>query len=263
MTTTTMTIKEALQVQPEELATMTLEEVQTVADTLERSTAKQARLKLDVVKGTLEARRKEAKKAGNEEEAKEVQAVENSVKKKVAKKAKPKLKAPKQEAMELEEEEEEGQAEEPKEEPKPKKAPKPKKKEDEAEAGEDEELKAIKKKMAELEKENAKLKAEVFPNRLERKGKAPLVAQTFKKVQDVQKVLVERPLELMIYAHEGIDDKPTAFIVLYMNEEILVLLDRSREANTTLTLDTKSVTEKSLKINNRECPYVYYLAEKK
>lgn len=258
----TYTITEALAVFPEDLKSKPLEEVQAIADALATSTAKKAKLKLDLVIGTLEARRKEAKKSGDSAAEQDVKAIENSLKKKPRsnkpKKVAPKKEEPKQEELPLEEKPEEV-AEEPKPKSPKKAAPKKEKTEKGAEGTSDKELLE---KLAALEKENAKLKNKIFPDVIERKDKAPLVAQDLPNVKDVQKILIERPLELFMYCHEGLDDNSTVFTVLFMNEEILVLLDRSRQANTTLTLQVKNMRQRSVTIDKRECPFRFYLSEK-
>lgn len=283
-TSTTFTIKQALAITPEAIALLPLDAMQALADALATSEDKRAKRKLDLVAGTLEGLRKQAKKAGDKISEAEFKAVENSVKK-VGKK-KPVVKA-KPEAPEVAEESEqaelplddaqpEAQPEAPKKKPVAKPKTKAKKVAEEVEEAPEaeadkkpakpakpakvtDEVAELKKQLAKLEKEKALLQAEIFPKVIEREKGADLESLALPTVQDVQKLLIERPLQTFLYVHEGLDDKPTAFTVLFMNEEILVLLDRSRQKNTTLTLLVKNMTVKTVKIDNRECPFTFYL----
>lgn len=118
------------------------------------------------------------------------------------------------------------------------------------------------KQIDELKAENAKLKADIFPAEIEMtKGK--LVATDFKEVLDVQKALIEKPYQVYIQVHEGLDDIATTFLVVFMNENKLILVDKSREKDTTLDLFTKDMTKTTVMIDKRPCPFKFYVKESK
>jgi hypothetical protein len=76
---------------------------------------------------------------------------------------------------------------------------------------------------------------------------------------------MKQPMSLYCYVDERFDDKHTQFLVLYANEEIIVMLDRTREKNTTITLKTSEVQGTTLKFpkDKNTYEYAFYIREKK
>lgn len=283
MQTIQFTVKQAMSLMPEALAKLSLEELQTVAEVLKGSSDKRAERKLDLVKGVLEARRKEAKKAGETDREKEIRAIENSIKKPKAEQDKLPLDG--EEADKPEEQPQnsakstnsrqkpkltinrnsKNQKPEPETKPdaKPEPKPQPQSKPEQTDKMKElqKQMKEFQKQMKELAEENRALKGKLFPDEIEINDGVVVEAIKLPELADIQRVLQDRPYKLMMYVHEGIDDQLTAFTVLFANEAILVLLDRSREINSTMTLQVKDMTESSVRIDNRDCPFNFYLTQ--
>ena len=251
-----MTLVDALKFTVEELQEKSLEELQELHNILSASKQKKARLQADLVAGIMNAKQKEQAKAQAQQEeqqdAQEVAAtVENSVKVKPKKKVTTKKKA-----------DAEAQAEQ-KEEDKPKKAPKKKVTAKKADAGEKpleemskEELLAYVKAMQE------KQAREIFPEVIEGE-KVRFTQIKLETIQDIQKLLVEKPYQLYLFADERLNEL-TQFIVLFANDEIIVLLDRNQQRNTTVTLKTEQLKADHIVFEKEgKFAYRFYIREAK
>ena len=143
--------------------------------------------------------------------------------------------------------------------------PTPKKAENKSEA---QDVKALKAELEALRKENATLKMELFPKEFESKGGATYSQFDMKTIGDLQKSLLETPLQLYAQIHEGIDDVATTMLLTYVNDNIILLVDKSRQIDSTLTLYCKEANFKNgdrmtVKIDGKDCPIRFYLRQPK
>ena len=224
------TLVQAMQFTVEDLQAKTLEELQELHSILSASKQKRARLQADLVAGIMSAKKKEAK----EKAQTETQAVENSKKRKatVKKKAQADEKQAKADAQADEKQADEKQAQALK-----KKATKKKATTKKAQAGEKaldemskEELLAY---VKQLQDQKAR---EIFPQAIEGE-KVRFVQVKLETIQDIQKVLLEKPYGLYLFADERLNEL-TQFLVLFANDEVIVLLDRNHQRNSTVTIKT-------------------------
>lgn len=227
-----MTIKQAVTIasSPESLAVLDLEQIEGLIAVLETSGDRKVTRKIDMVKGELEKRRKEVKGTPAE---KEIKAVENSVKKiipKVNGTVKPKTETGTKTTV------------------KPKVQPKANGTKTQP-------------------KSTTKVKPKQQPEKEETKFEFP--AETpdgmkrveFKTVKDLQKALLENPYKIRLFMLEkGMKDL-TAFLVTYANDEVMVLLDLSREINTVAPIDMTTYKDGSVTFDGVVCPVGFYLAK--
>ena len=220
-----MTLVQALQFTVEDLQAKTLEELQELHSILSGSKQKKARLQADLIAGIISAKRKDQKVTAT---------VENSVKPKrraTVKKEKADAQAPVDEKTE-----EKAEAETPK---KKKATPKkvPTKKADSVEKPLEEmskeELLAY---VKQLQEQKAR---EVFPQVIEGE-KVRFTQVKLETIQDIQKVLLEKPYQLYLFADERLNEL-TQFVVLFANDEVIVLLDRNQQRNSTVTIKTEQL----------------------
>lgn len=107
-------------------------------------------------------------------------------------------------------------------------------------------------------------KTEKFPKVIDGQ-KTKYTRTEFENVKAIQDVLLKNPMNLYIFADERIDEKKTQFLVLFASSECLVLLDRNRQKNTTITFEMKNVTATHLKFpkEKSQFEYAFYIREKK
>lgn len=123
-------------------------------------------------------------------------------------------------------------------------------------------MQLMQKQLEELKKENATLKNDMFPETVPTASKTShLVKFQFSEFGEIQSELVASPYKVYAQIHEGLDTNVTTFLVLFMNEEKLVLLDKSREVNTVLDLTVESMKDNHVTIDNRKCPIQFYKLE--
>lgn len=143
---------------------------------------------------------------------------------------------------------------------KPKKVTAKKNEPKKAEASDKEDLLArIEMLEIELEKERqekAGLKGEMFPEELD--GLKKLEASDLK---ELQKLLMHNPYKLYLLMHEGIDEDLTLLHFIYLNDEILVAVDKTREVNSTLTITANNfnLAKKYIKYEGKHCPTQLYI----
>ena len=249
-----ITVAQALALPLDTLQTMSIEGLEAIAEVLATSKDKRATRKLDLVKGLLKGKKAEAPKA-------EPVTVENSTKKPAPKKKAPAKKPTAKKAESVAEPETV-------EEEKPKTAKKPAPKKQEAEAPKapkslkrptskkkdlskmsPEELKAY---VAELEE-----KAEGMPKEIKGEN-VHLKRVEFDTIEDIQKHLLAKPFQLFLLADEKQDENLTQFQVLFANAEILVLLDRNRQKNSTVNVDVSKMTAEHLVFDKLKFSYAFY-----
>lgn len=256
---TNLTIKQALALPLETLQAMPIEELKALHSTLKESTQKPATRKADLVAGIIKGIQK-ASKVVAEVTSPQAELVENSVK--APSKKKPSKKALKEQVKEAEAEA--------KEEPKKPSKKQPKKEEAEAKEEAPKKAKSFKRKAgkkADVTKmsqeelvEYAKTlqaQAEQFPEVI--KGeKSSYELIEFDTIQDMQKHLLTSPMKLYMFLDEKMDEELTQFLVLFVNQDIIVLLDRNRQKDTTLTLKQEQVSEEEITINKVKFKYAFY-----
>jgi hypothetical protein len=272
-----MTISNALQLTIEDLQAMSTEELTSLHSMLVVSKQKKASRKLDLVEGVLKGRKADKPEPQAEPEP---ETVENSVKtpKKPTVKAggkKPTVKKPspkktpqeqldaiqKKQEEQAEQENEQEEQEERKEEKKP--TPKP----TSLKKTKEEQPDLTKMSQAELLEyvKQLEAKTETFPEVIAG-TKVDFKKAEFENVQEIQQFLLKRPYELFLFCDEKYDDnKHTCFIVLFANPEVVVLLDRNRQKNTTITLKTEQLTATHLLFpkDKAKFEYSFYTKEKK
>ena len=73
----------------------------------------------------------------------------------------------------------------------------------------------------------------------------------------------EKPYQLYLFADERLNEL-TQFIVLFANDEIVVLLDRNQQRNTTVTIKTEQLKAEYIVFEKEgKFPYCFYLREAK
>lgn len=253
--TTNLTIKQALSLPLETLQAMPIEELQSLHSVLKESTQKQATRKADLVSGIIKGLKK-ASQVVAEVTSPQPELVENSVKAPSKKKPSKKKK--------------EAEAETVAEEPKKPAKKQPKKQEEKVEEEAPKKPKSLKRKAekkADVTKmsqeeliEYAKtLQAEVeqFPEVISgEKSSYELIE--FDTIKDMQVHLLANPMKLYVFADEKIDDELTQFLVLFVNQDIIVLLDRNRQKDTTITLKQEQVDAEHITMNKTKFKYAFY-----
>jgi hypothetical protein len=282
-----MSITTALQLTIEDLQGMSNEDLRTLHSLLADSKQKKASRKLDLVEGVLKGRKEEKPEQEEPKEEKTPEPIENSVKtpskKPTVKGKKPTVKTggkkptekkptpqeqldaiqKKQEQQAEQENEQEQEQEQKKQEQEKKPAPKPKS----LKKPKEEQIDLTKLSQAELLEyvKQLEAKTETFPETIEG-SKVDFKKIEFDNVQEIQKLLVKRPYELFLFCDEKYDDnKNTCFIVLFANPEIVVLLDRNRQKNSTITLKTEQLTATHLLFpkDKTKFEYAFYTKEAK
>jgi hypothetical protein len=267
------TIKAVLAMPIEALQAKPLEELNVLHTTLKASADKKAHRKADLIQGIMNGMKK-ALKAVTDTVQGELLPIENSVKAKPKAKKAPSKKAPvikNPEAHAVAE-----QVEAPTEAPKAttKKAPSKKAptKKEEAPATEEapkapKSLKRIKKAKpnmdemtAEQLKEYAKSleeKTEDFPSEIngEKSAYTRIEFDTLKEIQDH---LIKKPMTLFMLVDEKLDENLTHFLVLFANTEIIVLLDRNREKNSTITVKQDKLDAEHITMDKIKFKYSFY-----
>lgn len=256
-----MSITQILSLSVEALQGKNLAELSELHKALNDSKQKKAIKKADLIAGIITAKKKQGEKLPEApkvdeqpsiEEAKELAPVENSTKAPVKPKLKPKTstKAP------LKQQIKEAEADEPKaEEKKPEPQKKPitlKKKRTEApdlSKMSQEELIAYASTLQE--------QSEHFPLEIPAE-KSTYKRTEFETLKDIQKELIERPMTLYIFADERLDDKLTQFLVLFANAEVVVLFDRNRQKNSTITLKAEQLEAENIIIDKKQFKYSFY-----
>lgn len=250
-----MTLIDALKLTVEDLQAKTLEELEELHNILTSSKQKKARLQADIVAGIMHAKRK-AK--AEQADAQEVATVENSVKVKPKKKATVKKVQAQAEADEQDAQAEQKQAEQ-KAEAKKKATTKKATKKTEAKSLEEmtkDELLAYVKAMQEQQAR------EIFPQVIEGE-KVRFVQVKLETIQDIQKILLEKPYRLYLFADERLNEL-TQFVVLFANEEVIVLLDRNQQRNSTVTLKAEQLKQDYILFEKEgKFAYRFYLKEAK
>lgn len=288
--TTYKTIKEVIALTPEQIAEMTVEEMEQLIQVLHTSKSKPARMKLDQIKSLLKKHKADAK---TEEEKKKIASVENSVKKGAQK-------TDEKEGAETPEEilnkisifklksiaKAQGidflpktakKAEiinallyngyVPEQETEQKDAPKSEEKEGKALTTEQalaKEIASLKKKLKEKEDLERQNEGEIFPNELETKGSAKLVKIEVKELSDLQENLLENPFQIYMQAYEGLRTKATTYLVTYASDELVLCVEKSGKEESVLPLDTETVNfeDGHCSIDNFRCPMRFYKIEK-
>jgi hypothetical protein len=259
-----LTITQAININVEELQKYSLVELAELHNFLTTSKQKKAKRKADLVAGLINAKKKEQPK-----EEKEPVAIENSVK------VKPKPKASKKSAGVTEDVEPEKESKPDKSKKvTPKAKPKAEAKaEEKVEPKKPKSLKKDKGEKPDLSKmsqeelvayvQQLEEKVETFPTVIEGQ-KTKYVRTEFDNVTDIQKQLMDNPYATFLFADEKIDDNLTSFLVLFASSEVIVLLDRNREKNTTLTIKTDQLDATHIKFNKAgKFEYSFYIREKK
>ena len=107
-----------------------------------------------------------------------------------------------------------------------------------------------------------KQEREVFPQVIEGE-RVRFVQLKLETIQDIQKVLLEKPYQLYLFADERLNEL-TQFIVLFANEEIIVLLDRNQQRNSTVTIKTEQLKADHIVFEKEgKFAYRFYLREAK
>ena len=272
------TLVQALQFTVEDLQEKSIEELQELHSILSGSKQKKARLQADLVAGIMSAKMS----------AKRKEKVTTTVEKTVENSMKPKRKATvkKKKAEAKTEEKAEAKADAQAQADAPVEAPAQADEKTGEKTGEkvQADTQAQKKKKATPKKANAGEKAleemskeellayvkqlqeqkerEIFPEVIEGE-KVRFKQVKLETIQDIQKLLLERPYQLYLFADEGLNDL-TQFIVLFANDEVIVLLDRNQQRNSTVTIKTEQLKENYI-IFEKEGKFAYrfYIREAK
>ena len=238
-----MTLAQALQFTVDDLQAKTLEELNELHSILSRSKQKKARLQADLVAGIMTAKKKA-----------EAEAKATKTKKKVTAKKKATATATATAEAEAKAEAEANTTVE--NSVKPKKAVQKKKADKSLEEMTREELLAY---VKQLQEQKAR---EVFPQVIEGE-KVRFVQVKLETVHDIQNVLLDKPYRLYLFADER-SNELTQFLVLFANEEIVVLLDRNQQRNSTVTIKTEQLKENYIVFEKEgKFAYRFYIREAK
>lgn len=246
-------LTDALQVQPEEMDKLTLAELAELHNTLAGSKQKKARLQADIVASKIKQKKATTQeqlnaimdKMDKEENEAELVPVENSVKPSI-KKPIAKMKSKQDAKPETKKEEK------PKAKATPKKSNKPKSLED---MNQEELLVYIQK----MQEQQAK---EIFPEVIDGE-KIRFVQSKLETIKDMQNALIENPMSVYLYMDEKLDDDLTQFTVLFANSDVIVMLDRTRQKNTTITLKPEQLKDGHFTDKNGKFPIRFYIREVK
>lgn len=284
---TEFTLTSAMSLTLEQLQVLPTEALNEAMNTLKASAQKKAGRKADLIAGILKGRSKEAE-AGEPEASEQLELVpvENSVKApkkpkasgmKMTSKTPKGKKAPKPEPEAdgemLADAKFHGDAEA---KPKKTKAPKAKAKAETPEPtkAEPKKSKSLKRKKSDApdvdkmsEKElrelakNLTAKVNMFPDEIRGENTSYVNIENFETVKEMQKFIIENPLRLHVFADEKLDDNLTQFLVLFVNEDVIVLLDRNRDKNTTLTVPMKNFTADTITFDKMKFKYSFYVRQ--
>lgn len=259
-----MTIVEALKYTVEELQEKSLTELEELHSILSASKQKKARLQADLVAGIMNAKKKEVKeKAQTQTEVK----AENSVKTKVKLKAQAQADAQASAEQKKKKVTKKAEAKTEEKAKAPKKTPKKKATEKEATKKAEQTEKPLEEMtreelLAYVKAMREKQAREIFPEVIEGE-KVRFTQVKLETIHDIQKVLLEKPYQLYLFADERLTEL-TQFIVLFANDEIVVLLDRNQQRNSTVTLKTEQLKADYIVFEREgKFSYRFYIREAK
>lgn len=277
-TTTSLTVTQALALPLETLQAMDVQMLQDVHSVLASSPQKKATRKADLVTGIIKGLKKATSDVVETVQA-ELLPVENSVKtpsKKRPGKAKVKPEPKEEEILEVDGTEPKAETTVPKKKAPGKKAPSKALKEQIKEADEEvkeeepKKPKSLKKKKApkpDMKKmsqeeliEYAKTLQEAtedFPSIIPGE-KASYTRLDMDTIEDIQKHLLEKPMHLYVYVDEKLDESLTQFLVVFVNAEVLVMIDRNRQVNTTVTVPQKDLDSEYMTFSKAKFKYSFY-----
>lgn len=272
-TTTTLTVQQALAMPLETLQAMDVQMLTDLHSVLKASSNKKATRKADLVSGIIKGLKKASDTVVETVQA-ELLPVENSVKKKAPKKKAPVKAQPDnvEEITEADGTQPEAETTIPKKKAPGKKAPKKADAEQEAEAKEEAPKvpKSLKKKKAPKpnpEKmtqeeliEYAKTLQEAtedFPSEIPG-DKASYTRIDLDTIEDIQNHLVTNPMHLYVFMDEKLDETLTQFLVVFVNADVLVMIDRNRQVNTTVTIPQKDLDADFMKFDKAKFKYSFY-----
>jgi hypothetical protein len=240
---------DALQVQPEAMENLEMSELLELHSVLRSSKQKKAKLQADIVGAQISKRTKAMKEAQEEQPEENLVLVENSVKTPIKPKVtttnkKPVAKTTSKPKATTKVEDK----------PKAKATSKPKPKALE-EMSQEELLSYIQ----QMQEQQAK---EIFPEVIDA-NTIQFKQVKVDTVQDMQKFIIEHPMSLYLYMDEKLDNDLTQFTVLFANPEIVVMLDRTRQKNTTITLKPEQLKDGHYTDKNGKFPIRFYLREVK
>jgi hypothetical protein len=258
----------ALTLTVEEMQALSLAKLSELHNQLaeEPKSNKKARLQKDMIAGIIKSKTSEAK-AKKEAEQQELQLVENSAKPKTKAKGKagkskgaigkkaPKIPADKVEAHAIAEQAE-PEAEKPK-----KKAGKLSKKATVKKPDLKKVPKDVQEYVSHLETEAIK-----FPEVMEGE-KFDFVKRDFEELRDLQKALLENIYSVYLFIDEKIDDELTQFLVTYANENLILVVDKSRNSDTIVQIHPEELQEGKYTYKEGKqtfsFDYSFYIKEKK
>ena len=254
------TLVQAMTYTVEDLQEKTLEELQELHSLLIKSKQKKARLQADLVAGIMSAKRKEQKA---ETETQASATVENSMKpkRKSTVKKKADAQAPAETPAPADEKTGEKVQADTQQAQKKKAAKKVEAKkadnvEKPLEEMSKEELLAY---VKQLQKQKAR---EIFPQVIEGE-KVKFTQVKLETIKDIQKTLLEKPYQLYLFADERLNEL-TQFVVLFANDEVIVLLDRNCQKNSTVTIKTEQLRVEHIVFEKEgKFAYRFYIREAK
>lgn len=246
---TNLTITQLIKLPVEELQAMEIAQLEELHTIAKESKQKPAKRRADLISGIIAGKKKEAKK-----EEKELELVENSAKLKAPKKkAKAEKKEPQKKAKKEEKEEEQKEEVKAEEKPKKKSLKRPKKEQPNVKQMSKEELEKL---AATLLEENQKFPSVISGQKVQYKR------QDFETIEEIQTVLQTKPFTLFMTVDERIDNDLTFFQVLYASEDVIVMLDKTRQVNSTINLDTsKGLEAEHIVFEKKKYEYSFYIKE--
>ena len=262
-----LSLKEAQAISVDVLTQLTVDELSFLLKVLERSDTKVSKRKADLVKGIMkttilknapketqqivaEHSKKKTPKKSPKALKEQIKEAEAEVKEEETKPAKASKKSPKKSPKQAEEKAEE-RVEEPK---KPKSLKKKKKDVPNPAKMSQEELIEYAKQLQEA--------SETFPKVMDLE-KTVFTMTDFETVEDIQEALVTDPYTTYIFVDEKIDKSLTQFIVVYANSEVIVLVDKNREVNSTITIKHEQMDADHITINKTQFEYSFYTRKNK
>lgn len=275
MTTTTsnITLTNALALPIETLQAMDVQMLTDLHSVLVASTQKKATRKADLVSGIIKGLKKASDTVVETVQA-ELLPVENSLKKKAPGKKKAPVKNAQPDNVEEITEVDGTEAKAPGKKKAPKKALKDQIKEADAEAKDEEPKEAPKKSLKKKKAPKPNLKqmsqeelieyaktlqeqTEDFPSEIPG-DKASYTRLDLDTIEDIQNHLVTKPMHLYIFMDEKLDETLTQFLVVFVNAEVLVMIDRNRQVNTTVTIPQKDLDADFMKFDKAKFKYSFY-----
>ena len=118
----------------------------------------------------------------------------------------------------------------------------------------------MKKKLEELQAQ-VQEQGEIFPPKLELNSEAIIHRLPKLSPETIQRYLVERPYRLMLVVDEKVDGELTIFRILYLNNRAFVLLDMTRDLDSTINASPADLMGKVLSLDGKKCPYSFYIEE--